>query len=334
MTKCGQGALIAFGLIGALLLTLLVFGLPVGESLQLLFEGSLADASGLSRTIVKATPLLITGLGMVVAWRAGMYNVGGEGQLIVGALCGAAIAKSGVAQGIALNILILVGGIAGGAAYAALAGWLQVARGVQAVISTILLNFVALQVLAWAVAGPLRRPDGLPQTAPLPENAMLLRFDRQLDLHSGVLYALLACGLVWVYLYLTVGGFRLRVVGANPAVARANRVPAERVAILSMALSGGLCGLAGGVEYTGITGVLGVGFPQGWGFLAIPVALLGGLHPIGVLFSALYFGALFAGSENLGRFTSGGSTLVFVIQAVAVLVFVGISTMKRRAPQT
>jgi simple sugar transport system permease protein len=97
-----------------------------------------------------------------------------------------------------------------------------------------------------------------------------------------------------------------------------------------MALSGGLCGLAGGVEYTGITGQLGTGFPQGWGFLAIPVALLGGLHPVGVLLSALYFGALFAGSENLGRFTSGGATLVYVVQAVAVLAFVGLSSVKLR----
>jgi simple sugar transport system permease protein len=95
-----------------------------------------------------------------------------------------------------------------------------------------------------------------------------------------------------------------------------------------MALSGALCGMAGCVEYTGITGTLGAGFPQGWGFLGIPVALLGGLHPIGVLGSGLYFGALFAGSESLGRFTSGGSTVVYVIQAVAVLAFVAFTSLK------
>lgn len=90
-------------------------------------------------------------------------------------------------------------------------------------------------------------------------------------------------------------------------------------------LSGALCGLAGAVEYTGITGTLGIGFPQGWGFLAIPVALLGGLHPFGVLCSGLYFGALFAGSENLARFSTGGTTLIYVIQAVAVFAVVAVN---------
>lgn len=261
-----------------------------------------------------------------------MYNIGGEGQLVVGALAGAVVAKLATgAPGAVLNVLVLTAAMIGGGMFAALAGWLQVKRGVQAVISTILLNFIALQLLGWCVTGPLRRPEGgLPQTSPLPETAMLLRFDRQLDVHSGLLYALLACGLVWLYLYGTVGGFRLRLVGAGPATARANRIPAGKVAIVSMALSGALCGLAGGVEYTGITGTLGIGFPQGWGFLAIPVALLGGLHPAGVLLSAIYFGALFAGSENLGRFTQGGPTLVYVIQAAAVLAIVAIGNVRTR----
>lgn len=326
-----KALILVLGLAASLVLTLLVFGLPLGDSLRLLFEGSLGDASGLSRTVVKATPLILAGLGMAVAWRAGMYNIGGEGQLVVGALCGATIAKFASISGAPLNWLVLLASMAGGAAYAAVAGWLQVARGVQVVISTILLNFVALQLLGWAVSGPLRRPDGgMPQTAPLPPDAMLMPFDRQLDAHTGTLYALLACAAIWVYLYMTVGGYRLRLVGANKRVARAYRLPTERVAISAMALSGALCGLAGGVEYTGMTGQLGIGFPQGWGFLAIPVALLGGLHPVGVLLSAGYFGALFAGSENLGRFTSGGATLVYVVQAVAVLAFVGISSAKFR----
>lgn len=318
------------GLILALLLTLLAFGLPLGESLRLLFDGSVGDRAGWSRTLVKATPLILAGLGMVVAWRAGMYNIGGEGQLIVGALLGASVARfaSGL-PGPVLNVAILLAGIVGGGAYAAFAGWLQVARGVQAVISTILLNFVAIQMLGWAVTGPLRRSEGgLPQTTPLPEAAMLLRFDRRLDVHSGLLYALVAVIFVWIFLYKTTWGYRLRLVGAGASAARANRIPASRVAVMSMALSGALCGLAGCVEYSGITGTLGAGFPQGWGFLGIPVALLGGLHPVGVLGSGLYFGGLFAGSENLGRFTAGGSTLVYVIQAVAVLAFVAFGSVR------
>lgn len=321
-------------LILALVLTLAVFGLPIADSLRLLAEGAFGDKFGISRTLAKATPLLLTGLGMVLAWRAGMYNIGGEGQLIVGAISGAAVASALVAKvpGPILNPIILAAAMAAGGLWSGFAGWLQVARGVPAVISTILLNFVAIQLLAWSVQGPLRRSaGGLPQTEPLPETAMLLKFDRQLDLHFGLVIAVIAVILVALFLYGTRSGFRLRLVGASPSAARAHRIPSERVAIGSMMLSGALCGLAGGVEYTGITGVLGTGFPQGWGFLAIPVALLGGLHPFGVLFSGLYFGALFAGSENLARFSASGTTLIYVIQAAAVLAVVALAPKVKSA---
>lgn len=321
-------------LVLALIATLALFGLPVLDSLKLLYEGALGDKFGISRTLAKATPLLLTGVGMVIAWRAGMYNIGGEGQLIVGAIGAAAVASAlaGKIPGAALNPILLVVAMAAGALWSGIAGWLQIARGVPAVISTILLNFVAIQLLAWVVQAPLRRSTGgLPQTEPLPEDAMLLKFDRQLDLHFGIVIALIVVVLAALYLYGTRSGFRLRLVGASASVARANRIPSNRVAVGSMMLSGALCGLAGAVEYTGITGMLGIGFPQGWGFLAIPVALLGGLHPIGVLFSGLYFGALFAGSENLARFTASGTTLIYVIQAVAVLAVVSIAQKRPRA---
>lgn len=320
-------------LVLALVATLALFGLPVLDSLRLLYEGALGDKFGISRTLAKATPLLLTGVGMVIAWRAGMYNIGGEGQLIVGAIGAAAVASAlaGKIPGAALNPILLVVAMASGALWSGIAGWLQIARGVPAVISTILLNFVAIQLLAWVVQAPLRRSTGgLPQTEPLPEDAMLLKFDRQLDLHFGIVIALIVVVLAALYLYGTRSGFRLRLVGASASVARANRIPSNRVAVGSMMLSGALCGLAGAVEYTGITGMLGIGFPQGWGFLAIPVALLGGLHPIGVLFSGLYFGALFAGSENLARFTASGTTLIYVIQAVAVLAVVSIAQKRPR----
>jgi general nucleoside transport system permease protein len=314
-------------MLGALILTLAIFGMPVFPSLRLIAEGAFGDAAGWSRTIVKTTPLVLCGLGMVLAWRAGIFNIGGEGQFLIGASsgAGAAILFQNVTGGLQ-NPLILLAAMLGGGAYAAFAGWLQVKRGVPAVISTILLNFIAIYFLDWAVnGGPLQRPDGImPQSQPLKESVMLLRFSRQLDVHSGSLYALLAVGAVWMYLYTTIGGFRLRLVGENSRVARANRIPADRIAIWAMFFSGALCGLAGGIEYTGITGLISAkGFSQGWGFLAIPVALLGNLHPLGVLLSALYFGALFAGSENLARFQSGADKLILFIQGTAVLGLIG-----------
>ncbi len=314
-------------MVGALILTLAIFGLPVFDSLKLIFQGAFADSAGWSRTAVKTTPLLLCGLGMVLSWRAGIFNIGGEGQFLVGAASGAAAAlvfKS--LPGGVLNPVILLFAMLGGGLYAALAGWLQVKRGVPAVISTILMNFIAMYLLDWAVnGGPLQRADRtLPQSEPLPQSAMLLRFDRQLDVHTGCLYALLAVVLVWVYLQTTKGGFRLRLVGANPRVARANRIPSDRIAVWAMFLSGALCGLAGAIEYTAITGIVSSkGFAQGWGFLAIPVALLGNLTAPGVLLSGLYFGALFAGSENLARFQTGADKLILFIQGAAVLALIG-----------
>ena len=327
----------AAGLILLLCLTLALFGLPVVSSLQVMGQGAFGDKFGLSRTAVKMTPLLLAGLGMVVAWRAGMYNIGGEGQFLLGGLGGAAFAKLLMgAPGIPAPLqtcLILLGSLLGGAAWASLAAWLYVKRGVEVVISTILLNFVAVQFLGWAVEGPLQEPKGqLPQTELLPDAVQLWRPDRQLDFHAGVIVALLAAAAIYFVLFKTTFGFRLRLVGANARTARANRISVEGAQFQALALSGALCGLAGGVEFTGMAGQIGADFAQGWGFLAIPVALLGALHPAGTVFSALFFGAVFAGSEHLSRFTVSGATLLYVVQGAAVLAFIGVRAgLGRRA---
>lgn len=320
--------LIAAGLLVVVVLVLWVFGLPVLASLQDLWEGAAGDRFGRARTLVRATPLILCGLGIVIAWRAKMYNIGGEGQYVIGGVCGAWVAQafSGV-SGALLNPLILVGSILGGALYAGLAGWLQVKRGVQVVISTILLNFIALKVLSYAVTGPLQQSSRQnPMTERLPNDAMLARFDAQSDLHAGVFIAFIAAAIVFIYLFYMRGGFRLRLVGENEEAARVARIPVGRVQMTSMLLSGGLCGLAGGVDYAGFIGQVGLGFSQQWGFLAIPVALLGGLHPLGVAVSGMFFGGLFAGSENLAMFNTVGGTVVYVMQAVAVLGFVGLKS--------
>lgn len=328
-----QVPLYAAGLFVVLVLTLMVFGLPIGKSLALMVQGSFGDKFGISRTIVKTVPLVLTGLGIVVSWRARMYNIGGEGQFLMGGLLGGAFFKV-----VGPNLppaLLMMGVVAsctvGGALYGWLAGWLYTRRGVETVISTILLNFIALQLLAWAVTGPLQEPSrALPQSDALPSAAMLPKFNPQMDLNAGVFVALGAMALVTLYLFWTKGGFELQVVGANARVARANRIDSKRVQEQSMLISGALCGLAGGVELTGLAGRLDTSFSQQWGFLAIPVALLGGLHPVYVLLSALYFGALLASSDQLSRFTPAGSTLIYVIQAVAVLGLVGVQSIRMR----
>jgi simple sugar transport system permease protein len=316
---------IALGLVLSLVLTLFAFGLDVPRSLGLIFDGALGNRFGLATALVRSTPLVLAGLGMVVAWRAGMFNIGGEGQYMMGALGGAWIAQIliPIAPAPVVNIAILLVGTVFGALFAAFAGWLQVSRGVQVVISTILLNFVAFEVVNWAIRGPLQEAKRqLPQTQSLPDAVMMMRFDPQTSLHSGVIFPLIAVGVVWVFLFVSKAGLKLRFVGDNQDAGKANQLPTGRIQISAMAWSGGLCGLAGTIDYVGLVGHLGSGHAQNWGFLAIPVALLGGLHPVGTLLSGLYFGVLFAGSENLARFTPIGTTIVYVIQAVAVLSFV------------
>jgi len=309
------------GIAVAVVIVLAVFGLPIVESLRLLGEGAFGSKIAVGRTLTKATPLILTGLAMTVAWKTAMYNIGGEGQYLLGAITGAACAKGLWDSASALvNAAILVGSIAGGAAIGWFAGWLFTARRVEVVISTILLNFLVIQFVDWIVRGPLQESRGrLPLTDALPNEAMLLRLIPGTDLHAGVFLALVAVAAVWVLLYRTRLGFGWRVVGANDAAARASGLDRNRLRLSAMAVSGALCGLAGGIDYSGVTGQIGAGFSQNWGFIGIPVALLGGLHPAGVLAAGLFFGALFAGSENLARFNTSGTTIVYVIQAVSVL---------------
>lgn len=331
--------IIVAGLVASLALTILCLGLPVGESMRLIVDGAFGDRFGISRTLVKATPLLLTGLGIVVAWRAGMYNIGGEGQFLIGGLCAAATYKwmGGLPSGLLMTLMV-VSSIVGGAAYAWIAGWLYVRQGAQIVISTILLNFIAIQLLGWSVSGPLREASGrIPQTETLDRSLMFFRFDRQTDLHLGLLFAPLAALAVAVFMYWTPQGFKLRFVGENWQAARAARFDSSAIQLWAMAISGALCGLAASCDYMGVTGAIDAGFSQQWGFLGIPVALLGGLSSIGTIASAIYFGALLAGSDQLGRFTASGPTIVYIVQGVAVLAFIGIRAraeagLKERTP--
>ncbi|MEO7453183.1 MAG: ABC transporter permease [Fimbriimonadales bacterium] len=319
--------LLPFGLVLILALTILIFGLPFGQSLQLLFEGALGDKFGIHRTILKCAPLIMVALGTIVAWRAGMFNIGGEGQLIFGVCVGGwiAAAAGGLPAGVQTPVILIACGL-GGALYAGIAGWLHAVRGVNVVISTILLNFVALHLLSYLVRGPLQTSAGtIPQSEPVDKAVRFSILDPQTALHFGVLLVPVFAVIVWFLLKHTTGGLKLRLVGANPNAARASRIGVTRVQVIALMLSGALCGLAGGIEYLGSSGILFDDFSPGWGFLGIPVALLAGLHPLWAVVSGLYFGALFAGSKNLEAFGATGSALVYAMQGAAVLAFVAIS---------
>lgn len=334
-----QAAAYALGFLLLLCLTFLALRIPPLAALQSLWTGAFGDRQtghlpALSNTLIETTPLILTGLGVVVAWRAGLFSIGGEGQLLMGALAATLLAKYGTGiPAPLLTLLMLLAATLTGALWGALAAWLKVRRNVQEVISTIMLNYVAKFVVSWLVLGILQEhTHHNPQSDSLRNAVLFARIlprqwsdNIQTSLHGGVFLALLAVVVVAILLYRTSTGFGLRVMGQNAEAARASHFPVDSLRFKALALSGALCGLAGAIELLGSsTGSLPAnGFSPGWGYTAVPVALLGGLHPAGTLTSALFFGALTQGCRNLSQFQGVPTVLIYLIQGMAVLAVVG-----------
>lgn len=333
------GALLAPLLVlgGTLLLTALVLaigGFPPGRALGALVTGSVGSADAfLSGTLVRATPLLLTGLAVALAFRAGLLNIGAEGQLLAGAAAAAAVGVTGgEALGIlALPLALLAGALVGGA-WAGAAAILRARFGVLEVISTIMLNFVALHATGWLVRGPLQEPSGIyPQTEAVPAAARLPVLWPGTRLHWGAVLALL-CALVagWALRHLW-AGFRLRAAGANPfAAASAGGVDVRRLTTRVFLLSGALAGLGGAVELTGVTYALYENLSPGWGYTAIAVALLARLDPWLVVPSALLFGALSAGAGAMQRDAGVPLVMVSVVEALLILAVLTADRLRER----
>ena len=219
-----------------------------------------------------------------------------------------------------------MGGAAAGAVWAGFAGVMRVWRGVPEVISTIMLNFIAAQLVSYMVGnhGPLQQAGrAQPASEALPPNATLPIIFPETSLHAGLIVALLTVLVVSTFLYRTPGGFCLRAVGANPEAARVAGIDVGRTQIITMLWSGALCGLAGAVELSGLVGTVYDNYAPGYGFTAVAVALLGRLNPYGIAASALFFGALVAGSGSMERSAGVSSVLIYVLQAVILLVLLG-----------
>jgi ABC-type uncharacterized transport system permease subunit len=321
---------------GTLLLTAIVLavaGFAPGPALGALVAGSVGSVDAfVSGTLVRATPLLLTGLAVALAFRAGLLNIGAEGQLLVGA--GAATA-AGVAAGGSLGMLTLpvalaCGAIAG-AAWASIAALLRSRFGVLEVISTLMLNFVALHATGWLVRGPLQEPSGIyPQSAGIAEAARLPLMASGTRLHWGVMIALLASLVAGWMLRHHWAGFRLRAAGANPFAARsAGMVDVTRLTTRVFLISGAIAGLAGAVELTGVTYALYENFSPGWGYTAIAVALLARLDPWLVIPSALLFGALQSGAGAMQRDAGVPLVVVSVVEALLILAVLAAARFRR-----
>ncbi len=335
-----QALRILAALVTAFLLTLLIIPLAHGNpriALTALASGAFGNAYAIADTLTKTTPLLLTGLGVAIAFRARLWNIGGEGQFLVGALAASALgayALDGL-PALLLIPLILLAGAAAGAVWAGLAGWMRTARGVPEVISTIMLNFVAAQLLSYLVHGPMQeRSHAQPASEALPLQATLPALWPGTTLHWGFALALLMAVIVSVYLSRTGAGFALRVVGANPEAARVSGFAVDRTRLATMLWSGALCGLAGAVQMSGVVGTLYENYAPGYGFTAVAVALLGRLNPFGIIGSALFFGALTAGSGSMERTAGVSANLSYVLQAGTLLVLLGFQWLRweRRRP--
>lgn len=312
--------------LSAVLLALL--GADPLRALLALAEGALGDRIALANTLVRAGPLVLIGLAVAVAFRCGLWNIGGEGQLYVGALAATAVATR-LDLPFAL-LFALAAGVAAGACWAGIAAGLRVSRGVSEVLSTLMLNFIAILAVAWAVHGPLQEvAAGYPQSDALPDAARLWTWPGLVRVHAGLVFALVLPGLLWLLMFRSAAGLRLRAMGLSPEAARYAGVSPGRETVRVLLLSGGLAGLAGALEICGVTGRLFSNLSPGYGFTAIAVALLARLHPIAVLPSALFFAALASGSGAMQRVAGVPSVTVQVIEALVILFSVGFALPRR-----
>ena len=285
-------------------------------------------------SLVRATPLLVLGLAVAIAFRAGIWNMGAEGQFYAGAAIAAWIGtRWGLDSPLAAATVIPLAAAAGGTLWALVPAWLRARFGVLEVISTIMLNFVAEHLVGWLVHGPLQESArSYPQSDPIATAARLGALVDGTRLTWALPLAVLASAAAWVVLTWTRPGFALRATGANPVAAEvAGRIRVARVTLVAFLASGAIAALAGAAEVSGVTFALYERLSPGYGYTAIAVALLARLHPLGLLASALFFGALEAGAAMLQRTAGVPSVTVFAVEALIILLLVALDRRLRRA---
>ena len=332
-----MAALLLAMLIGALIMIATsVAPATILQSFVAMARGSLGSMHALSETVTAAIPLVLSGLGIGLAFRAGLFNIGAEGQMVVGGLATAVASFAITELPIWVHLpLALVIGLSVGALYAAIAGILKAATGAHEVISTIMLNLISFRLLDYVLRQPVIQKEGrsdpiskaVLETAELPR--LLAFIDGNLRLHAGLFIMLLAVALVYWLLFRSKLGFAFRISGENPGAARYAGIHAGLTVVLAMAIAGALAGLAGATQISGVLGRATPGFTAGIGFDAIAVALLGRSHPFGILLAGLLFGALEAGGRQMQVDAGVSIDLIGIIQAL-IIIFVAAPLLVRR----
>ncbi|MBX2882435.1 MAG: ABC transporter permease [Granulosicoccus sp.] len=334
-------SVIAALLIGAVML--LSLGANPLQGYATMFSAAFGTLDGLAATAVKSIPLMLVGVGICIAFRANVINIGGEGQMVLGGLFATMTALAfPYLPSVVLVPMVLLAGMIGGGLWGAIPGALKAYFNVSEILSTIMLNIVAVQLMNFLLRGPLidpgeiERGTRIPQTARLPEASDLPMLVDSLNLHSGIIVALIAAVAAWVLLWRTGLGFRLRSVGLNPDAARYAGIPVKRSIVVAMMLSGAMSGLAGAILVFGseshrmVTDGSTMGFTGSAGFNGIVVALFGALHPLWTIPSSFLFGGMLVGANSLQRVAQVPSALVIALNGLIVVFVVSTEWHRKR----
>lgn len=322
-------------LVGAVMLLLL--GADVMTAYGAMIKGVFGTTYGLTQSLVKATPLLLVGLGICIAFRASVLNIGGEGQIIAGAVMATWFSlQFRTWPGWLLVPATMVMGFLAGAFWGFIPGILKARLNVNEILSTVMMNVIALQFMNFLLRGILIDPAGVAagtfihQSERLPEQVWLGRPVPQTLFHTGYFIALALAVLVYIFLWRTTIGYRIRAIGLNPDASRYAGIPVPFYQALVLTLAGGFAGLAGVVEVIGVQHRLLEGVTSGYGFTGIVAALFGGLHPLGLIPSSWLFGALLVGGDAMQRAVQVPSALIDTLLGLLVLLVVGSQTWSRR----
>ncbi len=332
-------ATLAALVIGAVMLIFL--GVNPLEAYYALWDGAFGSSNAIAETLVKATPLLLVALGICIAFRGDVINIGGEGQMIVGAILATwvGLTLTSLPGGLVMSLAMLAGFL-GGALWGGLPGVLKAYFNVNEILSTVMMNAIAVQLMNFLLRGPMIDPaqaevaSKIPQTAPLLD---IFRLPRLVPtrLHLGALLAVVLAVLVYILLWRTTLGYRIRAVGQNAHAARYAGIRVQRYMVLALLLSGAFAGLAGaiqvyGVNYRMITDGSASGFTGSAGFNGIVAALFGQLHPLWSIPASILFGALLVGANKMQRMVQVPSALVIALNGLVVVFVVSSEIWRRR----
>ena len=331
MMIAGPFAAIAFTLLVCSLLVAWA-GAPVGRAYLLLIEGGFGSPFALSETLTRATPLILTGLAVAVAFRARLYNIGAEGQLYVGALAAVAVGGAGLALPTAVVfVLMLAAAMSAGALLLVGPAVLKTRLGVDEVVTTLLLNFIALLFVSLMLDGPMKDPAamGWPQSIALPPELELTRLAARTRVHTGLLIAAALAVMVWIVTRFTAFGFEMRAVGANARAAAFAGMPVPTVIVKTALLSGALAGLAGCIEVAGRAGYVTLDMSPGYGYSGIVIAMLAQLNPLAVVAAAIFVAGVLVGADSMGRAVAVPTYIADVIVAASLIAMLVAAMLAR-----